>query len=191
MPNLTCVLWHDRLSLFIKQALRLRLVRVARAAASARGGPQRHSHRCVPRSPRPENYPFNNVCGSLNRAVRRRPLAADCNSPMARACPAAVGEQHTQNRKCSPQPPAAEARCRSQMLTQRSPQTAARTPSPRSGVIFGGSRKARPPQPPKINVTHIAVNVSADPAREQKAFLRPRRTAGNPTEIYTYSYRTI
>ena len=29
--------------------------------------------------------------------------------------------------------------------------------APRSGVIFGGSRKARPPQPPKINTTHALV----------------------------------
>ena len=31
--------------------------------------------------------------------------------------------------------------------------TETRETSPRSGVIFGGSRKARPPQPPKINFT--------------------------------------
>ena len=33
----------------------------------------------------------------------------------------------------------------------RGSQAAAKTIAPRSGVIFGGSRKARPPQPPKIN----------------------------------------
>ena len=42
------------------------------------------------------------VCGSLSRAVRRRPTAADCNSPMARACPAAVGEQQFPNRFAIP-----------------------------------------------------------------------------------------
>ncbi len=44
------------------------------------------------------------------------------------------------------------------LAESRGPQpstTETRETAPRSGVIFGGSRKARPPQPPKINFTHV------------------------------------
>ena len=61
--------------LFIKQALRLRLVRVVRAAASPQRRPavvRTSSHRALRRL-LPENFPINDACGSLSRAVRRRP----------------------------------------------------------------------------------------------------------------------
>ena len=51
-------------------------------------------------------YPKSSACGSLSRAVRRRPTAADCYRT-----PTAVGEQHTQNRKCSPQDCAGRSLC--------------------------------------------------------------------------------
>ena len=56
--------------------------RVARAAASALRRPAvvRECSRRGPRRLRPETFPINVTCGSLSRAVRRRPLAADCNS---------------------------------------------------------------------------------------------------------------
>ena len=95
------------------------------------------AHSRGPHRLRPENFPINDACGSLNRAVRRRPTAADCNSLCARSV--------LRRRRTARQKP------KMQSAGLRGPQAAARTTVPRSGVIFGGSRKARPPQPPKIN----------------------------------------
>ena len=51
---------------------------------------------------------------------------------------------------------------------------AGRVTSPRSGVIFGGSRKARPPQPPKISSTR-----DRQPAVLQNRAVRRRPTAAD------------
>ena len=62
--------------------------RTARATAS----PQRRPAiriRSITRPPQAatRKHFHHYICGSLSRAVRRRPTAADCNSPPARACP--------------------------------------------------------------------------------------------------------
>ena len=92
--------------------LHIAVRRTARAAASRSGGPL-FAHSRGPRRLLPENVefhssisrlgnsskldcirlnemvPINDACGSLSRAVRRRPTAADCCRT-----PTAVGEQH-------------------------------------------------------------------------------------------------
>ena len=90
----------------------------------ASGGPLfACAHSRGPRRLLPENFPINDACGSLNRAVRRRPTAADCCR-----IPTAVGEQRITG--CRPNNFAATQR----YLRRLAP-------------------KARPPQPPKINFT--------------------------------------
>ena len=103
-------------------------------------------------------YPKSSACGYLSRAVRRRPTAADCCR-----IPTAVGEQHSKNRKYSPQAcagrslPPAEAR-NSLCVRLRLPQATARKHSqapaaaedkfcPRSSVCGSLSRTVRGPRP--------------------------------------------
>ncbi len=86
MPILTYARWHDGLSLFIKQELRLRLVRVARAAASARGGPQLTLH----------SFASSASCRPNNCAAQRRYLRRLAQS----ATPAAAEDKcHTHRRQ--------------------------------------------------------------------------------------------
>ena len=68
--------WHNRLRCQSSLAFGGMTWRPATAFASLRS-PQATARKLF-------HY---DVCGSLSRAVRRRPTAADCNSPMARACP--------------------------------------------------------------------------------------------------------
>ena len=71
--------------------------RVVRAAASPRGGPLAFA-KAHSRSPQAATRKLSHydACGFLNRAVRRRPTAADCNS-QGSCMSSAVGEQHAKN----------------------------------------------------------------------------------------------
>ncbi len=101
-----------------------------------------------------------------NREVRRRPTAADCNSPMARARPAAVGEQHAEYSDNHPfeMPILTHARWHDelsfikQVLRLRLVRVARAAASRSGGPLFASAHSRGPPQAatrttsPKINI---------------------------------------
>ena len=142
MPILTSVRWHDGLY-FHKTGVTPATRRVARAAASARGGPLSfaNTHAAVPAGCDPKTFPLTTPA-----ALRTAQFAA---APSRRTATRRWLVRVLRRRRT------AGPKRKMQAIGLRGPQTTARTVAPQRGVIFGGSRKARPPQQPKISFTRL------------------------------------